>query len=814
MSEVLPRRARVVVIGGGIVGASIAYHLAERGERDVLLLERDRFTSGTTWHAAGLVAQLRATENLTRLSRYSLDLYRRLEAETGQATGFRSPGAISIASTPGRFVELQRTASMARHLGVDAHVLPVEELRRMWTDVEVSDLVGAVYLPDDATVSPVDTTQALLAGARAAGVDARQRVPVEGLVVREGRVVGVETREGRVEAEVVVLAGGLWSREFAAPYGVTIPLHAAEHYYAITEAIDDLPETTPIVRDPDRAAYFKEDARRLLVGLFEPVAKPWPKGAIPDEAYIEIPADLEHVSPVLDRAFDRVPRLRETPLRQIFCGPESFTPDDQFLLGETPELAGLFVAAGFNSIGIQVAGGVGWVLADWILDGAPPMDLWEVDIRRFEPFAGREDYLRKRTVETLGLLYAMHWPHRQPETAREQRCSPVHDQLRAEGACFGVLAGWERPLWYARSGEEAVEVHSFDRSNAFDRIGEEHAATREAVALYDQTSYAEFLLEGRDALSVIDRVSANGMDVDPGRVVYTQWLNERGGIEADLTVTRLAEDRFWIVTAPATRTRDRHHLARALAGHRAALVDESDSWATFGLMGPGSRGVIERAAERPLSDADFPFGHYRALEVEGVPVRALRVTYVGELGWELYCPVDRAASVFDRLLREGEPAGLRLAGFRAMLSCRIERGYRHWGHDIGPDDDPLSAGLGFAVDWDERRDFVGRSALERLRQAPRLRRLLHFAVDDPGVLLHHDEPIFRDGKRMGLVTSGSWGYTVGAALGLGWAESEGTPIDAGWVRSGSWEIEVAGRRYPARAALRAFYDPRGDRVRG
>ena len=808
-----PDSARVVIIGGGIVGASIAYHLAHRGERDVLLLERDRYTSGTTWHAAGLVAQLRATENLTRLSRYSLELYQKLEAETGQATGFRAPGAISVASTPERFTELQRTASMARHLGVDAFAMSAEEVKRSWPDVEVGDLVGAVHIPDDAMVSPVDTTNALLAGARALGVQIRQRTPVTGLVIKAGRVVGVETAEGAIRAEVVVLAAGLWSRDIAAPYGVTIPLHAAEHYYAITEPIDDLPDSTPILRDPDRSAYFKEDARRLLVGLFEPIAKPWPSGAIPNESFIEIPSDLDHVMPLLDRAFDRIPRLHDTPLRQIFCGPESFTPDDQFLLGETPEVAGLFVAAGFNSIGIQAAGGVGWVLADWILDGYPPMDLWDVDIRRFEPFAGRESYLRKRTVETLGLLYEMHWPFREPATARDERLSTLHDRHVAQGACFGVLAGWERPLWYGEPGASPVEEHSFGRSNAFAHIAEEHRATREAVGLYDQTSYAEFLVEGPDALDVLDRVSSNAINVDPGRIVYTQWLNERGGIEADLTITRLETDRFWVVTAPATRTRDRHHLERALVGANATLVDETEQWSTLGLMGPNSRTVLEQAAERSISNEEIPFGHACELTIAGVDVRALRVTYVGELGWEVYAPIDQAKVVFDRLMVCGAEEGIRVCGFRSMLSCRLEKGYRHWGHDISPEDNPLAAGLGFAVAWEKPRDFVGRAAMEALKAQPRTRRLLHFAIEDEAAMLHHEEPIYRDGERMGLVTSGSWGHTVGASVALGWASRGDSAIDASWIREGAWEIEIAGRRFPAKASLRAFYDPSSERVK-
>ena len=702
MSDRLPTTARVVIIGGGIVGASIAYHLVARGERDVLLLEANQFTSGTTWHAAGLVAQLRATENLTKLSRYSLDLYQRLESETGQATGFRQPGAISLATSTERWTELQRTASMARHLGVDAEPMEVEDLRRRWPELVLDDVVGAIHLPEDATVSPVDTTVALLAGARAGGAICRQRCKVTELIVTNGRACGVMTEQGPVQAEFVVLAAGMWSRVLAAPYGVPIPLHAAEHYYAITEAIDSLPKQAPILRDPDRSAYFKEDARRLLIGLFEKVARPWPaSGArFPEEHFIEIPAHLDHLMPLLDRAFERLPLLFDTPLRQVFCGPESFTPDDQFILGEAPQLDALFVAAGFNSIGIQVAGGVGWVLADWILDGRAPMDLWEVDIRRFEGFAGREDFLRARTVETLGLLYEMHWPFRQPETARGVRCSPLHEELEREGACFGQLAGWERPMWYGDRGEKPVEDQTFGRSNAFDPIGREHHATRNAVGLYDQTSYAEFLVEGRDALTVMQQVCANDVDVVGGKVVYTQWLNESGGIEADLTVTRLDEKRFWIVTAPATRVRDRVYLERSIKRFGTSSVtvsDCSEEWGTIGLMGPNSRSLLERLVPEEFGADAFAFGTCRDLKIEGTAVRALRTTYVGELGWELYCPIEQIGRLYRRLVEVGGEFGLRHCGFRAMLACRIEKGYRHWGHDIGPDDTPLEAGLGFAV---------------------------------------------------------------------------------------------------------------------
>ncbi|MFP6565632.1 MAG: FAD-dependent oxidoreductase [Myxococcota bacterium] len=813
MSAALPDATRVVVIGGGIVGASIAYHLVARGESDVLLLERDRFTSGTTWHAAGLVAQLRATEELTRMSRYSLELYQRLEGETGQATGFRQPGAISLATTPERFTELARTASMARHLGVEAHVISPSEVASHWGEIETDDLTGAVYLPDDAMVSPVDTTRALLAGARAGGAQLQQHCAVTDLLVEHGRVAGVQTEQGQVRAEVVVLAAGIWSPPFAARYGVTIPLHAAEHYYAITQPFGSIPSGLPILRDPDHCAYFKPEGGGLLIGLFEPVARPWPEGPVPEASFIEIDPHLDHVLPLLDRAFERLPGLRDVPFRQIFCGPESFTPDDRFLLGEAPALPGLWVAAGFNSIGIQAAGGVGWVLADWILDGRPPLDVWAVDIRRFEAFAGEAPYLRARTVESLGLLYQMHWPTREPETARNVRCSPVHGRLSDLGACFGVLSGWERPLWFGEPGERPVEQHSFGRSNAFERIAAEHRATRDAVGLYDQTSYAQFLVEGADALEVLQRMSANEIDVEPGRVVYTPWLNERGGIEADLTVTRLETDRFWVVTAPATRLRDWVFLDRAIEGARASSRDISDRWSTFGVMGPNSRSLLENLTDASLAQADFPFGTGQEIEIAGVGVRALRMTYVGELGWELYVPTEHALELFDALLREGPSHGLRPCGFRAMLSCRLEKGYRHWGHDIGPGDTPLEAGLGFTVAWNKSGDFVGRKALEEQRRSTLGRRLLHFHIDDPETMLFHDEPIWRDDVRMGMVTSGAWGHSLDASVGLGWVVGRGEKIDADWVSRGRWEIEIAGRRFHARASLRAFYDPHSRRVR-
>mgnify|MGYP001160977949 CR=1 FL=1 len=812
MSE-LPRHASVVVIGGGVLGASIAYHLGKLGVGDVLLLERDRYTCGTTWHAAGLVGQLRATENLTRLCRYSLDLYAGLEAETGQATGFRQPGAISLATTEERFVELKRTAAVASHLGVEAAVLSPSEAHALWPQMEIADVVGAVHLPKDGMVSPVDVTMALLAGARKSGVMTRQQTPVEKLLVEGGRAVGVRTAEGEVRAESVVLAGGIWSRDFAAQHGVPLPLHAAEHYYAITQPVEGLSEKTPILRDPNRCAYFKEDARRLLIGLFEPAARPWAMAGVPDVSFAEIPADLDHVTPLLEHAFERLPFLQDVEIRQLFCGPESFTPDDNFIMGEAPTLPGLFVAAGFNSIGIQAAGGVGQALAEWIVEGEATLDLAEVDIRRFEPFHAGGRFLADRTVETLGLLYGMHWPFRQYDTARGVKHSPFHARLAERGACFGETGGWERPNFYAPGGETAEYQYSYGRQNFFPWTAEEHRATREGVGLYDQTSYAKFLLQGADAEAVLQRVSAADVATALGKVVYTQWLNAAGGIEADLTVTRIAEQTFLVVTTAATRFRDFHFLQAAIGPAQAILTDVTSGLATLGVMGPRSRELLQRVTSADLSSEAFPFATSQEIELGYAPVRAMRITYVGELGWELYIPTEFALHVFDEILREGEALDLRHCGFHAMASCRLEKAYRHWGHDIGPEDTPLEAGLGFAVAWGKDADFVGRSALEAQRKHGLERRLLQFQVRDPAVMLYHDEPIYRNGERMGLTTSGGWGHTLDAAVALGYAKAEPGEIDADWISSGEWEIELAGTRHPATASLRPGYDPSSSRVR-
>jgi 4-methylaminobutanoate oxidase (formaldehyde-forming) len=811
----IPRQAQVVIIGGGIVGCSIAYHLTLRGFTDVVLLERKQLTCGTTWHAAGLVGQLRATHNLTRLAQYSAGLYARLEQETGQATGFRQTGSVALADNAERFEELKRGASMARCFGLEVNVLTPREALELWPLLNIDDLVGAIHLPKDGRTNPVDTAQALAKGARQRGARVIENVPVTGIIVERGRAKGVRTAESDIAAEFVVNAAGMWAHGIGTSAGATVPLHAAEHFYIVTEPIAGLPRDLPILRDADACAYFKEDAGKLLVGWFEPVAKPWGMDGIPDSHCFEtLPEDIPHIEPLLEASIRRVPLLGKAGIQLFFTGAESFTPDDRYLLGETPEVRNLFVAAGFNSIGIQSAGGAGKVLADWIVYGYPPMDMWDVDIRRVMPFQRNRRYLRDRTVETLGLLYAMHWPFRQVETARGVRRSALHDRLAQRGACFGELAGWERPNWFAPEGVAREYQYTYARQNWFAYSAEEHRAVRQAVGLFDQSSFGKFILEGPDAETVLNRICANDIYVPVGRIVYTQWLNNRGGIEADVTVTREAEDRYLIVTSAACQTRDFAWLRRHIPeSARAVAFDATSTYAVLGVMGPNSRALLLRLTDADLSNAAFPFATSQVIDLGYARVRASRITYVGELGYELYVPTEFAQGVFDMLITEGEAFGLRLAGYHAMNSLRMEKAYRSWGHDITEEDTPLEAGLGFAVAWAKPGGFIGRDALLQQKQNGLKRRLVQFALHDENRLVYHNEPIWRDGDLVGRTTSGMFGHTLGKPLAMGYVESSGAVVNETWITDGRYEIEVAGDRVPAKASLRPFYDPTNSRVR-
>ncbi len=814
MSKPFPTQAQVVIIGGGVVGCSLAYHLTKLGWTDVVLLERKQLTCGTTWHAAGLVGQLRATQNMTKLAQYTAGLFAGLEEETGQATGFAQHGSLSLATNEGRFEELKRGASMARCFGLEVEVISGKEAQGMWPLIDVEDVVGAVFLPKDGKVNPIDVTQAMAKGAKTGGAKFFEDTKVTGIHTKNGRATGVATDKGDIKAEVVVNCGGMWAREVGRMAGANVPLHAAEHFYIVTENFDGMVPGLPVLRDPDNCAYFKEDAGKLLLGAFEPIAKPWGMEGIPDDfSFTQLPDDFDHFEPILETAMRRLPALENVGIQLFFNGPESFTPDDRFLLGPTPEVENFYVAAGFNSTGIQSSGGAGKVLADWIVEGKPPMDLWDVDIRRMIPFQGNAKYLHDRTVEGLGLLYAMHWPFRQVETARGVRTSPLHDRLKAKGACFGEAGGWERANWFAPQGVEPVYEYSYKRQNWFEHSASEHMAVRERVGLLDQSSFAKFLLQGRDAEAVLNRVCANNVSVPVGKIVYTQWLNERGGIESDLTITRIAEEIFMIVTSFSSAVRDFDRLKSNIpADAHAILTDVGSGMAMLGIMGPNARDLLQSLTPDDMSNEAFPFATSREIELGYAKVRASRITYVGELGWELYIPAEFAVGVYDTIVAAGEPFGLQHVGMHAMNSLRTEKAYRHWGHDIADEDTPVEAGLGFAVAWDKPGGFIGKEALMEQRENGVKKRLVQFALDDVEPLMYHNEPIWRDDEIVGYITSGMFGHALGKSLGMGYVENE-DGVDAAYVNAGTYEIEIACERFPATASLKPFYDARSERVK-
>jgi len=812
MSDGIPTQARVVIVGGGIVGCSVAYHLGKLGWRDVVLLEQGQLSGGTTWHAAGLVGQLRPSANLTRLIKYSAQLYAGLEAETGLSTGWKQCGSVNVGTSAARFHELRRAVATAAAFAVEAHVVDPVEAARLWPHMRTDDIAGAVWIPGDGKANPADLTQALARGARGGGVRILEGVKALEVEIERSRVAGVVTEAGSIACEVVVNCGGAWARDFAATSGVTIPLHAAEHMYIVTRPLGLDPDL-PVMRDHDNRVYFKEEVRGLLMGGFEAKAKPWGMDGIPDGfAFQMLPEDWEQFQPLMEGALRRCPLLETAEVRRFMNGPESFTIDGNFVMGEAPGLANYFVAAGFNSAGIASAGGTGKALAEWIVGGEAPMDLWEVDIRRFAAFQRNPGFLRDRTVETLGLHYAMHWPRFEVTSARPLRRSPLYERLKAKGAAFGSRFGWERANWFAPAGMAPVPEYAYGRQNWFEVTAAEHRACREAAVVFDQTSFAKFLLQGRDAEAALQRLTANDVAVAPGRIVYTTMLNARGGIESDLTVTRLEDGSYFLVTGSAQATRDADWIRRHIdADAHAVLTDVTGAWSVLSVMGPQSRTLLGRLSTTDLSNAGFPFATSRMIDIGYATVRATRISYVGELGWELYVPVEMAVGVYDALTEAGAGLGLRDAGYFALESLRAEKGYRAWGHDLTPDETPLEAGLGFAVALDKKADFVGREALIQQREAGLTRRLVVFTLDDPEAYPIHDEPVYRDGALVGYVTSADYGHTLGRAVAFAYVGNE-AGIEAGVITSGSYEIDIAGSRFHATPHLRPPYDPEGRKL--
>lgn len=816
MATNFPTQARVVIVGGGIMGCSTAYHLAKLGWKDVVLLEQGRLSGGTTWHAAGLVGQLRSYQNLTRLIRYSTELYSKLEAETGLATGWKQCGSLSVARTEERMVLLRRSAAMANAQGVACEALTPKQAGEKYPIMRTDDLVGAVWLPGDGKANPTDITQALAKGARNSGVRIFEKVRVTDVDTKDGRVTGVQTTEGPITAEIVVNCAGQWARQLGRKVGVTVPLYSCEHMYIVTEKMEGVPRDLPVMRDPDGYIYFKEEVGGLLMGGFEPEAKPWNKDIIPDDfEFGMLPDDWDQFQILMDNALIRVPSLEKTGIKTFMNGPESFTPDLNYILGEAPQVRGFFVGAGFNSMGIASSGGAGMALAEWIVAGEPTMDLWPVDIRRFANFHGNDAWLRERVSETLGLHYKMSWPQREQETGRPFRRSPLYDRLKARGAWFGNKMGWERPNWFAGIGQTPEMQYGWGRGAWFDAVAAEHRATREGVTVVDETSFGKILVQGRDAEKALQQLCANDVALPVGHTAYTAALNSRGTFESDFTVARLARDKFLIITGSAQPTRDLDWLGRNLPPDaHVVLTDVTSAWTVLSVMGPRSRALLQKVSRADFSNEGFPFATIREIGVGYATVLASRRTYMGELGWELYVPVEFAATVFETLHEAGAEFGLRDAGYYAVEGLRLEKGYRAWGRELTPDDTPFQAGLGWAVKLDKPGGFIGQKALVEAKTKPLTRRLVSVVLEDGEPLLWGGEALLRDGAPVGDLTSAAYGHTIGAALGLGYVKrADGAAIDAAWLEAGRFEVDLAGTRLKAKVSLRPPYDPAGARIK-
>ncbi len=810
----LPEKARVVIIGGGIIGCSVAYHLAKMGWKDIVLLERKQLTSGTTWHAAGLIAQLRASDNMTKLAKYSQELYGKLEEETGVATGFRRCGSITVALTEDRKEEIFRQASMARAFGVEVEEITPDEVKARYEHLNIDGVLAGVYLPKDGQGDPANIALALAKGARLKGALVKENVKVTSIAKDGTRVTGVDWQMGEevdhIQADHVVNCAGMWGHEVGKMAGVNVPLHACEHFYIVTESIQSLKQL-PVLRVPDECAYYKEDAGKMLLGAFEPNAKPWGMDGIPDSfEFDQLPEDFDHFEPILGQAVNRLPLLAEAGIHTFFNGPESFTPDDAYHLGLAPECENFWVAAGFNSIGIQSAGGAGMALAAWMDTGEKPFDLGDVNISRMQPFQGNKTYLYERSKETLGLLYADHYPFRQKETARGIRKSPLHYHLQEQGAVFGELAGWERANWFADEGQKAEYEYSWKRPNWFENSAREHEAVRTNVGMYDMTSFGKIRVEGPDSEAFLNYVCGNNMTVPVGKLVYTQFLNSKGGIEADVTVTRLSETSFVVVTPAVTRLADQTWMMRHKGNYNVVIIAMTSAEGVLAVMGPNSRKLLQMVSPNDFSNDENPFGTSQEIEIGMGHARVNRVTYVGELGWEIYISNDQATHVFETLQAAGQDLDLKLCGLHMMDSCRIEKGYRHFGHDITSEDHVLDAGLGFAVKTD-KPDFIGREAVLARKETGVENRMLQFKLLDPEPLLYHNEAILRDGEVVGFLSSGAYGHTLGAAIGMGYVPCKGEK--AAEVLASTYEIDIAGTKVKAEVSLKPMYDPKSERVK-
>ncbi len=813
----IPERSQVVIIGGGVIGASVAYHLAKLGWNDVVLLERDRLTSGTTWHAAGLVVSGgMTTDTLAWMAKYSRDLYEVLEDETGLSTGFRPVGYLQTASRDERAHKLRREADFMHLMGIHREEISPAEVAAMWPQLDASEVIAGFYTANEGRADPGNVALSLAKGARMGGVTIVEGTRVVGVTHQDDRVTGVVTDRGSIEAEYVVNCAGMWAREVGAMAGVSVPLQAIEHAYLISEPFDGVSPDLPIFEDPDRFAYYKEEVGGIMVGLFEPVSAPWSLDKIPDDfSFGEIPSDWDRLAPFLELAMEILPELENVGIRKLFTGPESFTPDNGFLLGEAPELRNFFVAAGMNSLGLLTGGGVGSIIATWIVDGLPPVDVTDIDIARLAAFQTNRPYLAERSVELLGRLHSTgSWPHSSPKTARNVRRSPVHDRLEKAGAHFTESSGWESSAWFAPSGIDVETRLTYGRQDWFDLHAAEHGAVREGVAMLDLSAMSKFLVQGPGAERALNRISGNNLAVPVGQCVYTQWMNEAGCIEADVTVTRVGEHRFLIVAAELFHRRVGTILHRNTSPHESVYVtDVTSGYALLSVQGPDSRQLLSNLTTTSLSNDDFPYFTAQEIDLHHARGFAFRMSFVGELGWELFVPSEFAIGVYDRIIDVGSDFGLVHAGMETLESTRTEAGRRDYGLDMENTDTPLEAGVGFALDFDKPGGFIGREALLEQRETrPYKTRLVQFLLEDPEPLLYGEEPIMLDGVAVGYLRSGAYGHTLGGAMGMGYVEdADGVTIEM--IRAGGFEIQVAGERFPAKASLRPMYDPKGLRVR-
>jgi sarcosine dehydrogenase len=815
MTVSLPSHAEVIVIGGGIIGCSTAYHLARDHKADVILLEQNKLTSGSTWHAAGLVGQLRSSASITQVLKYSVELYKNLAKETGLETGWKMTGCLRLACNEDRWIEYKRLATTAQSFGMEMHLLSPKEVKAIWPLMETADLVGASFLPTDGQASPSDIAQSLAKGARMHGAKLQEGVRVEGFEIDKGRVIAVRTNHGRITCEKVVNCAGQWARQLGSLAGVRVPLQPVKHQYIITEKVEGLATDIATIRDPDRRIYFKEEVGGLVMGGYEPNPQTWTLEDVPSDFEFQLfQDDWDHFEQHMTQALARVPALETTGIKKMINGPESFTPDGNFILGAAPELANYYVGAGFNAFGIASGGGAGWVLAQWVASGEAPMDLWVVDIRRFSDLHKDRNWVNERTLEAYGKHYTIGFPHEEYQSGRPRITSPLYERLKGLNACFGSKLGWERPNWFAPQGAAPKDIYSMGRQNWFDAVGAEHKAVRERVGVFDQSSFAKYELRGRDAAEALSWICANDVTRPVGRLTYTQMLNSRGGIECDLTVARLADDHFYIVTGTGFRTHDlawiRDHIRPAFD---ARIADVTEEWGTLSVMGPKARDVIVAITKADMSNKAFPFGHVRKIEIAGHRLRALRVTYVGELGWELHVPIAATGDVFDALMQAGAQHGIAPAGYRALEALRLEKGYRAWGSDITPNDNPFQAGLGWAVKLRTNIDFMGRDACAKAAAAPLPKKLACFTTDDTSIVLLGRETILRNGRQVGYLTSGGYGYTVGKPIGLGYVRN-GSGVNDVYMLDGDYELVVAKDVVKARVHLEPLYDPRNARVKG